>query len=162
MRPDQVPPDTEWNAENPPFVFGCTGHDGGHLEACDGSCERIPLTELDVKLGNEMKAWARAGMVPIGAVAGFMINGQKMPGIDVDILHLETQLQALVSLLVETDPEWGERLNVRFQETLLRKLWNIRMANEDNVREARVARMLGVKPAQIKRLIGPNGEQLST
>lgn len=151
-----IPEDTVWDEANPPTVHKCSGNDGYHITECVGDCEEIAITELDVKLSNEYKAWGRAAMTPVGVPEGVLIGGRPMSGIAVNLFQLEVQVIAIIKALCEETPGLNEKIEEAFKETMLHRMWSIRMANEEHVRETQTARTLGIK-LNGKKLLGPDG-----
>lgn len=141
--------DIVWDEDNPPTVNSCSGNELGHIDECDGNCDPLPLTEMDVKLNNEMRAWARVGMQPLSFPLGTNATGMAT-----NLLDLEIQITAVVAFLVGTSTVAKARLDEIYKEKFFERLNSTRLANEEKIKEARSKQALHV--AQ-RKLLGPNG-----
>ena len=153
---DPVGPDIEYNPDNPPTVHSCTYTDGAHAPNCDGNCEEVPLSLLDVELLNEERAWARAGMQAIRTPIG-IADQVCMGGLKSDMFDDEMKFIGLAELIVESGMFTHQQMDDAYKTAKLRNLRGIREQNEERVREHRTRNMLGIKD---KRIIGPHGNPI--
>lgn len=135
----------EYGAE----VKACSRTDE-HTPECDGNCEVIKMTDLQVDLHNEALEWTKRDMVIAGvprALAG------AAPGIDVEIFELECRFAGLIQYLKESMPDFDiTKANEAYQKVMLDKLRGIRkIADEQRGADIAVAQT---------RLLGPDGEVL--
>src|ERR1700756_4209738 len=99
----EVPPDLVWDENNPPFIHKCSQHTE-HNPKCDGNCEGHFFDESEVKLGNEARAWARAGMNFHGVPFGL-----PFPGITVELFDLELKFELLQQIVLDHEMiTWDE------------------------------------------------------
>jgi hypothetical protein len=141
--------DLVWDENNPITVNSCSGNELNHTDECDGNCEPRALTEMDVKLNNEMRAWARLGISPLSQPLGL-----GAPGMTTNLLDLEIKVMTLIEALTTLGLVESAVLDEMFQKNFLRRLHDTRVANEDKIKEERSKESLHV--AQ-RRLLGPNG-----
>lgn len=114
-----------------------------HSPACLGKCKRKKLENIDVDLHNESVRWQQNEM----RIAG-VPKSLDVPGIGVDILHTDIQLEALIELLGIDE----KVLLNKFKEIFLKKLVEIRSMVEAE-REATPI----VVPGQT--ILLPNGQK---
>lgn len=150
-----VPPDLEWDADNPPVIFSCSQHTE-HMPNCPGDCGEHVCTEGTVLMANEARAWSRAGMSWSGVPTAY---AGKVPigGINVELVDLETKIHVLVELLKDVTNLSQEELDDMWLAHKAGYLRRIREDNEEMVRRTRAASALGIKN---KRLLGPDGQPL--
>lgn len=148
-----IPPDLEWDAENPPFAYECSDYTE-HIPGCPG-CDGKFYDESEVTLSNEAKAWARAGMVFKGSPDS-MMNLPFVGGIPVEIYSLEKKFEVLMQVIIEAGLITQEDLDIKYRLHKAAMLKRIREANEDRVKKERTAQQLGIPT----RLIGPDGQPL--
>jgi hypothetical protein len=140
-----IPPNLEWDENNPPIIFPCSDHIE-HMPNCNGECgEGAALTEYGVLLSNEAKDWARVGLAP--------------DGVAVNSLDSKMQIDAVQQLLVEAGILDKDEIDELYRKLKYEVLHNMRQELEPQIREAKTAAMLGVNPKG-PRLLGPHGEQL--
>lgn len=152
---NQFPDDIVWDEDNPPTVHFCTMNDEHHASDCDGNCGEKPITELDVKLHNEHLAWARAGMHPLMVPVGFDALG--VPGMPIDLFDTEAKLHGILNALMNAGILTEEEMDLQYKQAKFDKMNKVRILNEEAVKSARAAAMLGIrKPG----LLGPHGEKL--
>lgn len=137
-----VPPNLVWDEDNPPMRNGCNGEVSNHHEqGCDGSCERTPLTELEVNLTNEHREWARVGM-----------RTEQIPH---DLFRIENQINAIIQVVGRMLGEGGEaELNEAYQEECLKQMRGIRLAYQEQVKRVKFG--LLPKPG----VLGPDGKPI--
>lgn len=128
-----VPPDLEWDANNPPQVNACTGHSEIHQPNCDGNCEKMTMDEFDIKIENERRAWQRIGLDKSNYQA--------------DQLRQDVQLKTIMDVLIQRLGISPEEFNAVFKPNMLNLMQDIRDAVETQ-RESQLAK---------SRLIIPNG-----
>jgi len=94
-----------------------------HEDGCDGNCGEHSLTQLQIELIEEQNKWREIGMDTLG--------------IQVDPLHIEVALDALVEHLEEIGaiPDHNV-LNEKFREKMLYRLRRVREANQDAIMAA--------------------------
>lgn len=150
-----VPPDIEWNEDDPPVVFNCSNHIE-HDARCNGECGWFIPNESQVDLMNEARAWARVGMnffgIPTAYAGTIPVNG-----IHVELFDLECKFQVLREMVIELAGIDEEELEERFRKFKLTAMRNIREQNEAAVRSQRAAEMLRIAK---KPLLGPDGNPL--
>lgn len=154
---NNVPDDLIWDEDNHPVIFPCSQHTEHHPQ-CPGTEEPIELdSESQVKLLNEARAYARAGMSFLGIPSAYA-NAIPVPGIQVELVDVLMWLETMKELLGELVGISEAELNERFRENKLALLQHIREQNEENVRKQKVANSLGIveKPS----LLGPDGSPL--
>lgn len=149
-----IPPDLEWDEDNPPEIFPCSQHTE-HAPGCPGTEDAIQLdSESQVRLINEARAWARVGMNFTGVPAGFPATG-----IPVELVDLLVWAQVVREIVIElagiTEFEYEEK----FREAKFELLNSIRVRHEDEVKKRRVADQLGI--VQRPPLLGPDGQPIS-
>lgn len=150
----EIPPDIEWDEDNHPFIYPCSQHTE-HVRGCKGTEDPIELdSELQVRLLNEARAYARAGMSFAGIPASYA-NHIPIPGIQVELVDVLVWLETAKELLCELSGLSKYELDERFRDNKLALLQSIREENEARVRKHRVASSLGIveKPG----LLGPDG-----
>jgi len=138
-----IPPNIEWDEDNPPVVYTCSA-DLKHDPNCDGTCDEIKLAHYETLLSNEAKEWARVGLDPEGIAA--------------NSLDAAMQVNAIRELLVEAGVLNQEDVDERYRKLKLTILQDMRSQLEPQIREAKTAAMLGVRPGPT--LLGPHGEIL--
>lgn len=117
----RVPDDLIWDPEHPLPVNGCNGRSHGHVEGCDGSCEKKYLDEWDVKIENERRAWARMGIEP-----------------DANELRKEVQTQTIIRLLKQHLGIDDEAFNAIFKPLMYELLHSMRVDNEQAIMSAKI------------------------
>lgn len=134
-----VPPNLVWDEDNPPVRNGCTGEIGEHhTDDCDGSCEKIPLSQLEVELTNEHREWARLGM--------------HTNNISHDLFRMDNQIGALIQVVGRMLGEGGEQeLNEAFQLECLKQMRGIRFTYQEQAKRSK----LGLPPK--RSVLGPDG-----
>lgn len=148
-----VPPDIAWDDDDPPMIYACSQHTE-HNSNCDGECESHILTsELQAKLMNEARAWARQNMV----FTGVPVN-VPFPGIQVELVDLLCWLEATKQVLIDNDLVEEFKLEESYRERKLNLLQTIRERSEERIRKQRVVDSLGI--VQKPGLLGPNGQPL--
>lgn len=154
--PVNIPPDIEWDEDNPPTIFTCSQHTE-HQPGCDGSCEaNINPTKLEIELLNEARAWARAGMNFHGVPRAY--DGViRVPGINVELFDLECKMQVFRQALIDIVGIDEQDLEERFREYKLSIMRHIREMNEAAVRRSRMEASLAIPK---KPLFGPDGRPL--
>lgn len=117
-----VPPNINWDPDEPIYLHSCSGF-LVHLNDCDGNCERgKQLSELEVKLVNENREWARIGM--------------STDNVGHDIFTINAQVRSLIRLLEKKGIFSRDEIDIMFQECMLEELISIRMKNQDAVKRA--------------------------
>jgi len=122
------------------LVFNCSGT-LGHLHSCDTNCGTSKMTDTEIELYEEKKRWDALGMEAVGKP-----HQMPVPGIPVDIFHVEMSLLTLIDAIVEAGVLSKEELDAKFSENMLERLTRIREANEENVKAQRARMQLGVSP----------------
>lgn len=152
-----VPRDLIWNEDDPPVIYPCS-QDIKHLPNCSGEEDGIQLdSELQVRILNEGRTWARAGMSFQGIPAAYSGVIPK-PGIGVELVDLLCWLEVIKEQIVELTGMSEFEFEEKFRERKLEFLQTIRDANEANIRRNRIRASLGVKNKP--PLLGPGGEPL--
>lgn len=152
----KIPDDLVWDEDNPLMVHGCSGSDSTHTPDCDGTCEDVAISKLDVDLFNERLAWARAGMNILNVPTGFDRFG--VTGMSLDLFELEAKIGGVINALIESGLLSQDDMDTAYKEWQLNKLTIVRELNEGAIKEARSRAMLGIR--QKPGLLGPNGERL--
>lgn len=132
-------PELVYDENNPFYVNSCSRHVEKHLRACDGNCERDALSENEIALVNEERAWLKAGMHP--------------QGIGIDVIEMRIQLNVIMSLYTLDD--WHE-LYVKARLDFFK---TIRLENEDQVRQEQLQQKFHI-PGKAP-LLGPDGRPIS-
>jgi len=140
-----ISPNLEWDENNPPIIFPCSDHID-HAPDCDGSDEGAALTEYGVLLSNEAKDWARVGL--------------QVDGVQVNSLDSKMQIGAVQQLLVEAGVLDKDEIDELYRKLKYEVLHSMREELEPQVKAAKTAAMLGVRPGQRPPLLGPHGEIL--
>lgn len=128
-----VPPDLEWDPDNPLVVNACTGHNEVHLPECDGECEKITMDEFDIAIENEKRAWARLGWD----------KGNFGP----DLLLQTVQIKTLIDIVMDKLGMTHDEFNAVFKPNMLTLMKDI-TKNVKAFQDAQINR---------SRLIVPNG-----
>jgi hypothetical protein len=152
-----VGPDIEWDSLNPPTVHECSFADHFHAPFCDGTCADVVMDELDVKILNEKKAWTRAGM-HIVAVPYGVADQVCMPGMKIELFEMEAKLVGLIEAVQEAVGISDEAYNFHYRQAIYNRLKMVREANENRVKQERLAAQMGIAP---KKILGPDGTPLS-
>lgn len=151
--PPEIPPDIEWDEDDPPFIHSCSRH-VEHAGFCDGSCEGEYATESMVNLINEHLAWQRLGMVPMGVPMA--MRGAPINGLLVEIWDLETRYMVLQDW-VEEQGITEEELNERFRIKKFERMQTVRKQNEETLRKRQIADKFGIVEKQV---LGPDGNPI--
>lgn len=97
-----------------------------HEAHCFGKCKRIPLTDTEVDLHNEIEEWKKNEMLFQGVPD--VLPEFPQGGVKVDILQTEMILRAVIELTnIDED-----LLNQRVQELNIERMQLIRKAVEEN------------------------------
>lgn len=148
----QVPADIKWSDDNPPTLFVCSNHIF-HMPGCDGECGELAVTENLVKLVNEGLAFARASMSWRGVPAAYA-ETIPVPGIKVELTDVLVWLEQLRDTLCEIVDISIDEFDDEFARRKYEMLHKIRLTSEDQIRQQRIANMIGPK------LLGPDGNPL--
>lgn len=135
--------DIEYDPDDPIYVNSCNSHPSKHTQDCDLTCERIVLTEVQVGILNEMRAWARAGM--------------NTNMIRLDPLEMRISLLLMRDILMDRFEISAEEFQQAYLEKKLSFYKEIRIENEEAVKMSKIKDVLKLGD---KRLYGPNGQQL--
>jgi hypothetical protein len=135
-----IPPDVEWNSENPPIIYQCSQHTS-HDPHCDGNCESEVSTENQILLLNESKQWAREGL--------------DTSQIQTNAFHIGCQVNALQKVLVDAGIIDQETVDDNYRKIKYDVLHEVRASIGPQIKEARTRAILGVD--EHKRIIGPGG-----
>ena len=142
----QVPPDLVWDENDPPIIHNCSQHTE-HQPMCNGHCGSRPVvSELQIKLMNEARAWARLEMPMMGVPMNM-----PFPGIPVEIVDLLVWLEVTKDVLKEAGIIEEFEFEEKYRERKLELLTAIRDRNEGRLKRAR----LGVP--ERPPLFGPDG-----
>lgn len=120
----QVPPDLQWDPDNPMMINSCSGHTDVHAAECDGVCERRAVDEYDVRIENENRAWARAGL--------------NMTSISSNPLRLDARLQTIVQLVMQRLDISDEEFNAIFRPMYLDTLVSVRHNLQEAMGKAKI------------------------
>ena len=157
-----IPPDIEWDENDPPVIFRCTNHTE-HAPDCDGDCEALECTEWQVKLLNEGKAWRRLDM-DFRGIPTVIADVMPVNGIHVEIFDQQCTLMALQQVLMDNGLLDKTELDEKFREAKYTIMHDVRVQNEEQIKAMRDAALEQEKRAALglppKRLLGPHGEQL--
>lgn len=152
-----VPPDLEW----PVTTYTCS-MDEQHSPDCSGlasegnenGCEELIWTELQVRLENLRREYARNEMSQVGIPTGVPLP---ISGIQVDLVDLLCRILTLEELAFEAHGIDREEYDEKYRENKFEFLNEILKANKERVRKAHAQRMLGLPE---KRILGPGGEPI--
>lgn len=154
----EIPEDLVWNKDFPPVVFRCSGVMAVHEPECDGTCGTVAMSEEDVNLTNEYRAWARLGLAPVGFPANIpLIPGTR--GVPIPLLELSARVDGLVAALMHGIPEFGVVFNREFKKSLHQTLWQVRMNSQEAIEDKRRRELTGAV-TNPKVLLGPDGQRL--
>lgn len=117
-----VPPDIVFDPNNPLTVNSCSGHPDEHAPGCDGFCTKNVVDELDIRIENEKRAWARLGMVT--------------QGYESYDLRQDAQIHAIISVLQNKLGISDEEFNEAFKLSMLVLMQRVRHDNEENAKAA--------------------------
>ena len=134
-----VPPNLKWDPLNPPLKCDNCGMVDVHLDHCDGTATKSPITESECELLNEHREWARLGISTATVTR--------------DLFKMGNQLQALINVLKDLIEDGDHVLNEAYRQQTINEMRRIRLANEDEIKR----RNLGL-PA--KGVLGPDGNPL--
>lgn len=118
-----VPDDIVWTPDEPMIVNGCSGHISQHATNCDGMCKPLQLDELDIKIENEKRAWARLGMQTQHYTA--------------NALRQDVTIAVLVDIVKEAAEVDDDAFNELFKTKMLGHMTAVRINSEDSIKSAR-------------------------
>lgn len=150
--PPGIPPDIEWDADNPPTVYECSQHTE-HSSDCNGDCEGETITEGQVRLLNEARAWARIPMSFQG-VPTCLPDGA-FDGVKIDIFSEKMRSSALQKIIIDAGLATLEEIDEVYQNLKVEAMQTIRNDYEDYVKRQKLQQKMALPD---KRLFGPNGE----
>jgi hypothetical protein len=149
-----IPPDIEWNEDNPPVIYECSQH-VEHHPACGGDCDGEVASEATVKLLNEARAWARIPMSFHGVPTCFPDGA--FDGVKVNIFDEKLRNMALQKVLIDAGLTTQEEVDEIYLELKFDTLYNIRTEYQEAVKRQKMQETLALPD---KRLYGPNGQIL--
>lgn len=152
---NEVLADLVWDDNDPPIIYSCSSHPV-HSPDCEGDCDSKMTTELQVELINELHAWQRAGMNPMGSPAS-MMGLPFVFGIPVELIDLQVRYESMRGLLIEKGILEEEELDESFQQMKLTWLRKIREINEERIKKQRMADKFGIVH---KPILGPGGQPI--
>jgi hypothetical protein len=150
----RIPPDIGWNENDPPAIFTCSQH-VEHSVNCDGSCESEVITESQVKLLNEARAWARIPMSFEGVPTCFPDGA--FDGVKVDIFSEKIHVSALQKVIIDAGLATQDEIDEVYQTMKTEVMQTIRTEYEDWVRRQTLQQKMALPD---KRLLGPDGQVL--
>lgn len=153
----EIPPDLVWDEDDPPYIYPCSQH-SEHHPMCPGNEDAIQLdSESQVEILNEGRRWARAGMAFNGIPAAYQ---GKIPitGIAVELVDLLMWLDVVKDMVIELSGSTPFEFEERYRDYKIKFLREIREANEDKIKKARVANSIGV--VERPPLLGPDGNPI--
>ena len=146
----QVPPDIVWDEDDPPEIFNCSQHIE-HQPMCNGNCgSHHVVSEKQVALMNEARAWARLEM-PFNGVP----FGTPFPGIPVELVDLLCWLETTKDVLYEAGIVEEFEFEEKYRARKLELMTSIRTTHEDRIKKQRVQASLGIPDRP--PLLGPDG-----
>lgn len=113
---NSVPDDIVWDPENPLRVNGCSGHAEEHTLECKGDCDKLDMDELDIRIENERRAWARVGM----DTSNYQANQ----------LRQDIQLQTITQILQDKLGITIKDFNAVFKPLMLEHMMEVRKMTE--------------------------------
>lgn len=151
-----IPPDIEWDEDNPPTVYSCSEHIT-HAAHCDGSCPELDIvTENVVNLLNEARAWARVGMSFHGVPSS--LPPGTFDGVTVNIFDERMRAMALQRVLINAGLVTEDEIDELYREIKYEIMHEMRMSYEEHVKRVKLQQQIAV-PAP-NRIIGPDGRPL--
>lgn len=129
----QVIEDLPWDPENPLVVNSCSGHSNLHTPDCDNHCPPKEMTEWDIKIENERRAWARLGITP-----------------NADELRRESQIQTIIKLLDKHLGITEDQFNAEFKPIMFGIMNSLRTTNEQAIKSAQLRNKLHIPGQQIQ------------
>lgn len=139
--------DLVYDEDNPIYVNKCSRqmNDKNHMDTCDGTCERVVLSEIEIALINEQRAWQRAGMNP--GMAAFSIH---------DVLFELSALRKYVDTHMGIDQdEYALYVN----QACLEFYKKVRTDNEERIKQEQMMQRFAI-PGRAP-LLGPDGSPIS-
>ena len=135
-------PDIELDPNADYELNKCSGLVGEHASFCEGDCETVIMTGLEIEVGKEYAAWNKAGM--------------QTNSIAVDAFEVSVKLDILINSLIQAGVLDEAEMNFKYRSEKLKRMKDIRAEIEPQLRQARIANLGNGAPP----LLGPNGERL--
>jgi len=148
-----VPPNLEWDEDNPPFVYECSEYTE-HRPECNGECEGRFWVESEVKLSNLAKEYARNQMSYAGVIEAYRAVPILPGGFPVDPFYHEMWLESLQDILIDKGLVTRDELNELWRQKMITRMETVLGTVLPQLKEARTKAALGI---QDKKIIGPGG-----